>query len=86
MKRNKVDSTDIASIGFQQTHGIGDSIFGIMEVEFKRGRIYRYDGIPVQKYRAVLTSHSPGSVLYKLVTTQNYAYKEITGNDNTKEV
>jgi len=54
MKRELVESSVIASIGY-------DEVNKILEIEFKRGTIYRYSNVPIKIYNEFKSSSSHGS-------------------------
>ena len=56
MKRIPIDSTSLASVGY-------DRASRTLEVEFQGGRVYRYFGVPPGRYRALLAAESAGRFL-----------------------
>ena len=54
MNRTPVKSSAIASIGHEN---------GILEVEYRGGRLYRLDGITAEEFDALLASESIGRAL-----------------------
>ena len=57
MERFSVRSDNIQSIGYDPTHQI-------LEIEFKGGRIYRYSGVPLEKYERLMSSSSKGGYFH----------------------
>jgi KTSC domain len=57
MKRRHVESTNIASVGFDD---------GDMEVEFVSGHIYIYHDVPEAEYQAMLGADSIGKHLHSI--------------------
>ena len=53
MKRQSVDSSNLASIGY-------DAENEILEVEFKHGGIYQYFGVPENAYEELMNADSQG--------------------------
>lgn len=53
MKRTKVESSNIASVGY-------DPLDGIMEIEFNSGAIYQYEKVPYRVYKVMMSSDSVG--------------------------
>jgi len=53
MERQSVDSSMIAAIGY-------DAETQTVEVEFKRGAIWQYEGVPAPVYQAMMESESIG--------------------------
>ncbi len=56
MRRAPIDSTSLASIGYDPSHRV-------LEVEFHGGRIYRYLGVPPRRYEELLHADSAGRFL-----------------------
>lgn len=55
MNRRKVDSSHLASVGWE-----GEAEEGTLEVEFRSGFVYRYDKVPRAVYEALIGASSPG--------------------------
>jgi hypothetical protein len=53
MDRYPVISTNLATVGY-------DDIAGMLEVEFKNGRVYQYLDVPRMHFDAILRAGSPG--------------------------
>ncbi len=53
MQRIPVDSTNLASVGY-------DAIARALEVEFRGGRVYRYFAVPAADYDGLMSSSSKG--------------------------
>lgn len=53
MERNPVESSNIVSIGYDTTKAT-------LEIEFKGGAVYQYDGIAPTVYEEIMLSSSPG--------------------------
>ncbi|MEA3213539.1 MAG: hypothetical protein QOE70_6596 [Chthoniobacter sp.] len=53
IERHLVESTSIASIGF-------DARFRILEIEFRSGAIYRYDAVPPEIWEGLQRAASKG--------------------------
>ena len=51
--RQDVASSTITTFGYSAEHAI-------LEVEFRRGAVYRYFGVPLLHYRALQTADSKG--------------------------
>lgn len=60
MKRDKVDSSIIYSIGFDREKGV-------LEVEFVDGAIYQYTGVPRREYIGLLDSGSRGKYFLRYI-------------------
>jgi len=56
MKRVAVASSTIVAIGY-------DPDTSTLEVEFKNGTVYEYDGVPVEIYEGIMNSNSHGKYL-----------------------
>lgn len=53
MKRARVDSSAIASVGY-------DAATAVLEVEFVSGEVYRYFAVPPSVHRALIGAESVG--------------------------
>ena len=67
MDRTPVDSTTLASAGY-------DTAAGLLELEFRSGAIYRYLSVPASLYRDLLAADSKGrffnrSIRYRFPTS-----------------
>lgn len=53
MKREQVESSNLASVGY-------DAKNHILEIEFNHGRIYQYFDVPKEEYDALMSADSHG--------------------------
>ncbi len=60
MERTAVESKSVASVGY-------DPERFELEVEFRNGRVYRYEQVPVAAYRLLLQAPSVGEYINKVV-------------------
>jgi len=60
MHRNHVDSSAIASVGYDETSSV-------LEVEFSSGVVYDYFKVPERVYRDLLKAPSKGSFVSRRV-------------------
>jgi len=60
MKRNEVSSSNIASIGY-------DSDSETLEIEFKGGGVYRYEGVPKEVYAKLMDASSKGKYFHAYI-------------------
>ena len=67
MERNKVSSTNIKSIGYDN---------GILEIEFINETIFTYNNVPKIKYMELIKSYSKGSFLAKEIKGK-FSYRKI---------
>jgi hypothetical protein len=58
MERVNVDSSSLTSIGY-------DGASQQLEVEFKKGGVYRYDGVPQKVHAALMAAESSGAFFAK---------------------
>lgn len=56
VKRLEVTSSNVKSVGYDRDQQL-------LEVEFKGGGIYRYSGVPLKVYQALVGAASIGSYL-----------------------
>lgn len=69
MERQAVDSSAIASVGY-------DSASKILEVEFHSGRVYQYYNVPKVIYDNLMTQTSVGSY-FNTNIRNSYAYSRV---------
>lgn len=69
MKRNKVKSSNLASVGY-------DSSARTLEIEFYRGGIYQYSNVPQTVYLQLMKAESLGKFFHVNIKGV-YAYKKI---------
>jgi len=60
MERTPVESKSVASVGY-------DAERFELEVEFRNGRVYRYEQVPIAAYRLLLQAPSIGEYINKIV-------------------
>jgi len=73
MERIPVDSSSIASIGYEDH---------VLEVEFRQtGEIYRYFDVPHEEYAAFLAAESKGTYLNQVFKGRGYRYIRIGEHD-----
>jgi lysyl-tRNA synthetase class 2 len=60
VQRSPVDSTSIASVGY-------DPRAHALEIEFRTGRVYRYSQVPAAAYRLLLQAPSIGEFVNKQI-------------------
>lgn len=74
MKRVPVDSSNLVSIGY-------DVQTGTLEVEFKRGELYRYFNVPVGVFDSLIATEasgkSVGAYFDAYVKKASYRYEEV---------
>jgi len=56
MQRQPVESSSLASVGYQEWTRT-------LEVEFRNGGVYHYLGVPASVHRALITAESRGAFL-----------------------
>ena len=69
MKRETVDSSNLASVGYDEENEI-------LEIEFKHGGVYQYFDVPKDKYEALMNADSLGSYLYHNIR-DTYGYSKL---------
>jgi len=57
MYRQKVESSNLASIGYDKENEI-------LEIEFNHGGIYQYFDVPIEEYKALMNADSHGSYFH----------------------
>ena len=69
MERMAVDSSSVSSVGY-------DPATFELEVEFRNGRTYRYQQVPIAAYRLLLQAPSIGEFLHKQIKPR-FAAREV---------
>ena len=70
MKRQNVLSSDITSIGY-------DESTQILEVEFKHGDVYQYYNVPKEVYKGLISASSHGKYFHAHIRDV-YRYSKIS--------
>jgi hypothetical protein len=70
MDRIQVSSTELASIGYEEATLV-------LEVEFRKGGVYRYFEVPAQIYNQLMAASSKGSYFNKVIREGDYRYSRI---------
>jgi hypothetical protein len=70
MERNPVQSSNLASVGY-------DEATGTLEVEFHGSGIYQYFGIPSYVFEGLLSAGSKGAFFDQHVRKAGYAYHKV---------
>lgn len=70
MDRNSVSSSNLASVGYDETQNI-------LEVEFLDGSVYQYFGVPPHIYEGLMSASSHGTFLSQYIKKGGYEYKKI---------
>lgn len=65
MNRTAVSSSNLVAVGWEADEN--DELNGILEVEFKRGQVYQYTGVPSWVYQGLLFAESPGQYFIQQV-------------------
>jgi hypothetical protein len=67
MDRTPVSSTELASVGY-------DEATSVLEVEFQKGGIYQYFGVPAEVYEQLIAASSKGSYFNQAVKKGGYPF------------
>jgi hypothetical protein len=70
MQRTKVTSSNIASIGYDQSEQV-------LEVEFNSNSVYQYFNVPKSVFDALMKASSHGSYFNSNIKNGNYKFKQI---------
>ena len=68
MDRHPVQSSTIASVGYDETRSM-------LEIEFRSGRVYQYFLVPIYVYEGLVTAPSKGTFLIGQIRGK-FPYKE----------
>ena len=69
MKRQPVESSNLASVGY-------DASTRTLEIEFNSGRVYQYFNVPPDEYQGLMNADSHGSYFYHNIRDV-YRYRKI---------
>ena len=61
MNRTKVESSSMKSVGYEA---------GTLEIEFAKGVVYQYPGVPEKVYKELRDAASPGSFFHQNIKQQ----------------
>lgn len=70
MKRTPVNSSNLASIGY-------DTSSETLEIEFLHGGVYQYYDVPLTVYESLMSASSHGTYFDKNIKKTGYSYKKI---------
>jgi hypothetical protein len=70
MVREQVSSTNLASVGY-------DPAAKVLEIEFRSGGVYQYDGVPAALYEGLMAASSHGSYFDEFIKKAGYSYRRI---------
>jgi hypothetical protein len=70
MGRIPVSSTELASIGYEEANSV-------LEVEFRKGGVYRYFEVPVEVFKELMAAPSKGSYFNRVIREGNYRYSRM---------
>jgi len=81
MKRIKVKSSNIESIGYElslaESAPIVQERLGTLEVEFRGGKVYQYIYVPETQYNQLMKAESIGKFFAANIKTGGYAFKKV---------
>jgi KTSC domain-containing protein len=69
LKRQQVDSENLASLGYEPANRV-------LEIEFRNGRVYQYEGVPQRLVDELLQAPSKGQYFNSKIKGR-YSYKRI---------
>lgn len=69
MKRARVSSSNLASVGYDETSQT-------LEIEFSHGGVYRYFGVPRSEHEALMNAESHGKYFAAHIK-DNYDFEKI---------
>jgi hypothetical protein len=70
MKRSAIRSTAIASVGY-------DAAARELEIEFRSGRVYRYQDVPSDVHQFMLRTPEKGRYVNRVIT-KHFAHRDVT--------
>ena len=79
MRRIRVDSTSVASIGYQPSRRE-------LDIEFRAsGDVYRYFNVPSEEYAALIAAESKGTYLNQVFKPRAYRYIVISKRKRARD-
>lgn len=73
MVRQPVTSTDVKSVGYEET----EPGKGLMEIEFRTGSIYLYHDVPATLYAEFMQAPSKGQFVNYVIKRSRLAYERV---------
>jgi len=70
MEMEPVSSTDLAAVGY-------DPDTAILRVEFLKGGLYEYQGVPVDVHEGLMNAGSKGQYFNQFIKKGGYPYSKI---------
>jgi hypothetical protein len=70
MKREPVESSSIAAVGYLPARRL-------MEIEFRNGGVYEYQGVPDTLYREFLRADSHGRFFTQHIRPGGFPYRKV---------
>jgi len=70
MHREAIESSSLRSLGY-------DPATQTLEVEFRSGGVYRYEGVPFQVYSDLRDSESPGRTFTRQIRNSYECWKRL---------
>lgn len=70
MERVPVESSHLASVGY-------DSASSTLEIEFRKGSIYQYFGVPEHVHQDLMTAPSKGTYFDRNIKKAGYPYAKV---------
>ena len=70
MDRTKVKSSNIKAVGY-------DAETETLEVEFKSGGVYQYNGVPAKAHKAFMGAESKGKYFHRKIKN-DYSFKKVS--------
>lgn len=70
MERTVVSSSNIASIGYDET-------IAVLEIGFLNGRVYQYSGVPEEIYQGLMSAGSHGVYFNQVIKKGGYPFTEV---------
>jgi len=71
MERQPVSSGDLSSVGYEEENQM-------LEIEFVKGGIYQYYGVPVDIYEGLMNAGSKGSYFHQNIKKSGYSYTKVS--------
>ena len=70
MNRISVDSSNLASVGYDKANKI-------LEIEFRNGGVYEYSGVPPQEHTGLMNASSHGEYFDANIKKAGYSFRKV---------
>ena len=83
VERRHVTSDHIASVGFRDLLIVGNESYGVLQIEFRSGKIAEYADVPRRVWHELMIAPSVGKAFHSLIRSANFPFKYVTEEEAT---